>query len=50
MPFIQELLDDDEEVLCALAKVLGNCLEYVGGPAQADHIFKVLEKLSNIEE
>jgi serine/threonine-protein phosphatase 2A regulatory subunit A len=50
LPYIQDLLDDDEEILCALAEVLGDCLEHVGGPAHADHLFKVLEKLSCIEE
>lgn len=50
MPFILELLEDDEEVLSQLAQILGNCLEYVGGPSQADHLFRVLERLSGIEE
>jgi len=50
LPFILELLEDDEEILSKLAEVLGSCLEYVGGPSQADHLFRVLERLSGIEE
>ena len=33
LPFILELLEDDEEILGKLAEVLGTCLEYVGGPS-----------------
>ena len=33
LPYILELLEDDEEVLCALADVLGNQLDSVGGAA-----------------
>lgn len=40
-----DLMDDEEEVLLSLAEVLGNFLEYVGGPAHAIHIMKPLEKL-----
>lgn len=50
LPYILELLEDDEEILCSLAEVLGTCLEYVGGPAQAEHLLRVLERLCNIEE
>ena len=50
LPYIFELLEDDEEVLCALATVLGTLLDYVGGAAQADHLLKVLERLCLIEE
>jgi serine/threonine-protein phosphatase 2A regulatory subunit A len=50
LPYILELLEDDEEVLCALADVLGDQLDSVGGAAQADHLFKVLERLCGIEE
>lgn len=37
-------------MLVALADVLGSCLEYVGGPAHAEHLLRVLERLCNIEE
>jgi serine/threonine-protein phosphatase 2A regulatory subunit A len=33
LPYITELLEDDEEVLVTLSEVLGNLLDYVGGPA-----------------
>jgi len=45
LPYILELLEDDEEVLSTLAETLGNKLDSVGGPGQADHLFKVLERL-----
>ena len=50
LPYILELLDDEEEVLFTLAETLGTMLPAVGGPAHAEHIFKTLEKLSQIEE
>ena len=43
-------MDDEEEVLLSLAEVLGNFLEFVGGPAHAMHIMKPLEKLCQVEE
>jgi serine/threonine-protein phosphatase 2A regulatory subunit A len=50
LPYILELLEDDEEVLVALSETLGNFLDHVGGPAQAEHVLRVLEKLCGIEE
>ena len=51
MPYIMDLMDDDEEVLIALAETLdGKFLEYVGGPLFAPHLFKPLEKLCEVEE
>ena len=50
LPYIMELLEDDEEVLALLSQTLGTILDCVGGPAQAEHLFKVLERLSSIEE
>lgn len=43
-------MDDEEEVLLSLAEVLGNFLDYVGGPAHAMHLMKPLEKLCQVEE
>ena len=43
-------MDDEEEVLLSLAEVLGNFLDYVGGPAHALHLIKPLEKLCQVEE
>ena len=50
LPYILELLDDDEEVLLALAESLGSLLSHCGGPAHAEHLLCVLEKLCSIEE
>jgi len=46
LPYIMELLEDDEEVLMALAETLGNLLDMVGGAAHAEHLLRVLEKLA----
>jgi serine/threonine-protein phosphatase 2A regulatory subunit A len=44
-------MDDEEEVLLALAEVLGpQFLDYIGGPAHALHIIKILEKLCQLDE
>jgi serine/threonine-protein phosphatase 2A regulatory subunit A len=45
-----DLMDDEEEVLLALAEILGQFLDYVGGPAHAMHVIKILEKLCQVEE
>ena len=51
MPYILDLMDDDEEVLVELASVLdGTFLEYIGGPLFAPHLFKPLERLCEVEE
>lgn len=50
LPYILELLEEDEEVLTALAEVLGTVLDHVGGPSQAEHLLRVLERLCLIEE
>jgi serine/threonine-protein phosphatase 2A regulatory subunit A len=38
-------MDDEEEVLLALAEIMGAFLEYVGGPGHAIHVLRPLEKL-----
>lgn len=43
-------MDDEEEVLISLADMLGNFLDYVGGPAHSLHLMKPLEKLCQVEE
>ncbi len=44
-------MDDEEEVLLALAEVLGpQFLEHIGGPAHALHVIKILEKLCQLDE
>ena len=46
-----DLMDDEEEVLLALAEVLGpQFLDYIGGPAHAIQIIKILEKLCQLDE
>jgi hypothetical protein len=44
-------MDDDEEILAALAQVLDSSfLECIGGPLFAPHLFKPLERLCEVEE
>ena len=50
LPYILELMDDDEEVLLTLAETLEAMVEHVGGPMHADGVLKPLEKLCNSEE
>ena len=51
LPYIMDLMDDDEEILMVLAGVLnGSFLDYVGGPLFAPHLFKPLERLCELEE
>jgi serine/threonine-protein phosphatase 2A regulatory subunit A len=51
LPFLLESLDDDDEILLALANELGNnFVEYVGGPEYAHLILVVLESLAAVEE
>jgi len=38
-------MDDEEEVLLALAETLSSFLDYVGGPNHAISVLKPLEKL-----
>ena len=51
LPYIMDLMDDEEEILLVLAEQLnGNFLDYVGGHLYAPHLFKPLERLCEIEE
>ena len=51
MPYIMDLMDDDEEILIVLAETLnGQFLDHVGGPLFAPHLFKPLERLCEAEE
>lgn len=43
-------MDDEEEVLLALAESLGDFLQYIGGPVHTVHLLKPLEKLCSVEE
>eukprot|EP00002_Diphylleia_rotans_P005613 TRINITY_DN1478_c0_g1_i3.p1 TRINITY_DN1478_c0_g1~~TRINITY_DN1478_c0_g1_i3.p1 ORF type:complete len:578 (-),score=107.76 TRINITY_DN1478_c0_g1_i3:868-2601(-) len=50
IPYIHESIDDDDEVLLALAEELGNFVDYVGGPDHAHILIQPLESLAMIEE
>ena len=51
LPYIMDLMDDDEEVLIVLAEALnGQFLEHIGGSLFAPHLFKPLERLCEVEE
>merc|ERR1719265_735405 len=50
VPFLNESIDDEDEVLLALAEELGNFVEYVGGPPHAATLLQPLELLSTVEE
>ena len=44
-------MDDEEEVLLALAEVLGpQFMDYVGGPAHSLSLIRILEKLCQLDE
>lgn len=45
LPYINDLVDDEDEVLLALAESLSNFLEFVGGSNHAIHILQPLENL-----
>ncbi|MCO5549546.1 hypothetical protein L7F22_003018 [Adiantum nelumboides] len=51
IPFLQDSLDDEDEVLLALAEELGQgFVEYLGGPAYAHLLLGPLENLAAVEE
>lgn len=50
LPYVLEMLEDDEVVLIALCETLGTMMDCVGGPQYAEHLLKILEKLCAIEE
>ena len=51
IPFLQDSVDDEDEVLLALAEELGrNFEEYIGGNEYAQVILGPLENLSGVEE
>ena len=45
-----ESIDDEDEVLLALADELGNFVDFVGGPAFAHILLGPLENLAAVEE
>eukprot|EP00275_Glaucocystis_incrassata_P002177 EC124941.1.p1 GENE.EC124941.1~~EC124941.1.p1 ORF type:complete len:164 (+),score=5.06 EC124941.1:143-634(+) len=50
IPFLNESIDDEDEVLLAVAEELGNFVQYVGGPPYAHCLIAPLETLSTVEE
>ena len=51
IPFLQDSVEDEDEVLLALAEELGrNFEEYIGGPEYAHVLLGPLENLSAVEE
>ncbi|PWN18624.1 putative ser/thr protein phosphatase 2A regulatory subunit A [Microstroma glucosiphilum] len=51
IPFLQDSLDDEDEVLLALAQELGSgFVEYLGGPQYAHLLLGPLENLAAVEE
>ncbi|KAF2395536.1 protein phosphatase PP2A regulatory subunit A [Trichodelitschia bisporula] len=50
IPFLDESVEDEDEVLTALSEELGNFVEYVGGPQFGHVLLSPLENLAAIEE
>jgi len=50
LPFVNELLDDDDEVLLQLAESLSTLTDYIGGSQYAHLLLTPLEKLCYIED
>ncbi|KAI9812130.1 MAG: Polyamine N-acetyltransferase 1 [Pycnora praestabilis] len=50
IPFLDESVEDEDEVLTALSDELGGFVEYVGGPEYGHILLSPLENLAAIEE
>ncbi|KAI6246249.1 Protein phosphatase PP2A regulatory subunit A [Erysiphe necator] len=50
IPFLDESVEDEDEVLMALSEELGKFVEYVGGPEWGHVLLSPLENLAAIEE
>eukprot|EP00762_Andalucia_godoyi_P006544 ANDGO_05066.mRNA.1 Serine/threonine-protein phosphatase 2A 65 kDa regulatory subunit A beta isoform len=50
IPFLLDSLDDEEDVLVALADELGKFVQYVGGPSHAYVLLEPLVLLASVEE
>ena len=50
LPFLTDGMDDEDEVLAAMATNLRHLLPHVGGPAHATHLLPPLELLLTVEE
>jgi HEAT repeats len=50
LPFLTDTMDDDDEVLLALAEQLGDFVTEIGGTSHASCLMDPLESLSTVEE
>jgi serine/threonine-protein phosphatase 2A regulatory subunit A len=50
IPFLEECVDDEDEVLVSLAEELGTMTEYVGGKEFVTCVLGPLENLASVEE
>lgn len=50
IPFLNDTIDDEDEVLVALAEELGSFVQFVGGPQFAACLLAPLETLAQMEE
>ncbi|EER45083.1 phosphoprotein phosphatase [Histoplasma capsulatum var. duboisii H88] len=50
IPFLDDSVEDEDEVLTALSEEMGNFVDYVGGPEYAHILLSPLENLAAIEE
>ncbi|ETV93220.1 hypothetical protein H310_12816 [Aphanomyces invadans] len=50
LPFLNETMDDDDEILLALAQELGEFVDLVGGALNAYHLLFLLESLVAVDE
>ncbi|KAK9236547.1 armadillo-type protein [Lipomyces kononenkoae] len=50
IPFLEESLDDEDEVLTVLAEQLGNFVPYIGGSQYAHVLLPPLESFAGVEE
>lgn len=50
IPYLNESIDDEDEILATLAKELGGFVDYVGGPEHAYVLINPLEGLAAVEE
>lgn len=50
VPFLQDSIEDEDEVLMALAEEIPTLIDYVGGPSYAHVLLGPLEHLGAVEE
>lgn len=50
VPYLNEFIDDEDDILLALAEELGHLIDLVGGVEYAHALFIPLETLSSVEE